>query len=183
MGKNPSNFKGDNLPVEQVSENDVQDFINKLNTQTGKSYRLPTEAEWEYAARAGTTTAFYTGDCINTQQANYDGSSQDYNNCGAKTGVYKQTTVAVGSYPANPWGLYDMAGNVYEWTCSAYFGNYDGSEKQCVSKNDVSTSRVLRGGSWYNFARHARSAYRNYYTPDNRSSIIGFRFALGQTAS
>ncbi|MCX7067081.1 MAG: formylglycine-generating enzyme family protein [Methylococcales bacterium] len=171
------------MPVEQVSENDVQDFINKLNTQTGKSYRLPTEAEWEYAARAGTTSPFYTGDCINTQQANYDGNSQDYNNCGAKTGVYKQTTVAVGSYPANPWGLYDMAGNVWEWTCSAYVENYDGSEKQCSSKNDASTSRVLRGGSWYYLARYTRSARRYRSTPVNRLINFGFRFALGQTAS
>ena len=183
MGKNPSNFKGDNLPVDSVSYNDVQDFINKLNTQTGKSYRLPTEAEWEYAARAGTTTAFYTGDCINTQQANYDGSSQDYNNCGAKTGVYKKTTVAVGSYPANPWGLYDMTGNVWEWTCSAYVDLYDGSETNCTSNNDASTSRVLCGGSWGNNARHSRSAFRINNTPDDRNYFIGFRFALGQTAS
>ncbi|MFI3190857.1 hypothetical protein BCS42_16810 [Crenothrix sp. D3] len=182
MGKNPSYLKGDNLPVESVSYNDVQDFINKLNTQTGKSYRLPTEAEWEYAARAGTTTAFYTGDCINTEQANYDGN-YDYNNCGAKTGVNKQTTVTVGSYPANPWGLYDMAGNVFEWMCSAYVDLYDGSETKCSGNSNANTSRVLRGGSWNGFAWDSRSADRYYSTPDIRIHDIGFRVALGQTAS
>ncbi len=176
IGKNPSNFKGDNLPVEEVSYNDVQDFINKLNTQTGKSYRLPTEAEWEYTARAGTTTTFYTGDCINTEQANYDGN-YDYNNCGAKTGVYKESTVAVGSYPANSWGLYDMAGNVWEWTCSAYVAQYNGSEAKCVSNNDAKTQRVIRGGSWGNDSSSLRSANRFYLTPDKRYYALGFRLA------
>ena len=97
MGSNPSKFHGDNLPVEQVSYLDIQQFIARLNQQTGKTYRLPTEAEWEYTARAGTTTPFYTGNCISTQQANYNGGTVDYNDCGGKTGVYKQTTVAVGS--------------------------------------------------------------------------------------
>jgi formylglycine-generating enzyme required for sulfatase activity len=178
MGNNPSKFKGDNLPVEQVSSYDAQDFINKLNAQTGQHYRLPTEAEWEYAARAGTTTPFYTGNCINTEQANYNGTV-DYNDCGAKTGTYKQTTVAVGSYPPNRWGLYDMAGNVWEWTCSGYDENYGGNEKQCVTDN--STSRVLRGGSWFDFARHARSASSYNRTSDNPFHDIGFRLALGQT--
>jgi formylglycine-generating enzyme required for sulfatase activity len=104
-------------------------------------------------------------------------------NCGAKTGVYKRTTVAIGSYPANPWGLYDMTGNVWEWTCSAYVEDYDGREKQCVSKNDVSTLRVLRGGSWNYSGRFVRSAIRSRFDAGNRNNSLGFRLALGQTAS
>jgi formylglycine-generating enzyme required for sulfatase activity len=176
MGKNPSNFKGDDLPVEQVSYNDVQDFINKLNAQTGQRYRLPTEAEWEFAARAKTSTPFYTGDCINTEQANYNGS-YDYNDCGAKTGVYKAKTVAVGSYPANPWGLYDMAGNVWEWTDSVYDANYGGAELQSSSKNDAKTRRVIRGGSWNTDPPNSRSAFRFNLTPDNRNYFLGFRLS------
>ena len=176
MGNNPSHFKGDNLPVEQVTYNYVQDFIKKLNTQTGKTYRLPTEAEWEYAARKDTTTAFYTGDCINTKQANYNGT-YDYNNCGAKTGTYKQTTVAVGSYPANPWGLYDMAGNVWEWTCSVYDSSYSGSENQCESNNGAGMVHVVRGGSWLGNPIRLRSANRGRFTPSSRDSGLGFRLS------
>lgn len=177
MGSNPLEFQGDNMPIEQVSYLDIQQFIARLNQQTNKTYRLPTEAQWEYAARAGTSTPFYTGDCIHTQQANYDGNS-DYNNCGAKTGVYKKSTVAVGSYPANAWGLYDMAGNVWEWTCSAYDENYGGSEKQCFSNNDAKTYRVLRGGSWNVKEYGLRSAGRSYDTSDTRNSYgVGFRLA------
>ena len=176
MGKNPSKFKGDDLPVESVSYNDVQDFINKLNGQTGQRYRLPTEAEWEYAARAGTRTAFYTGDCINTNQANYYGN-YDYNNCGAKIGVYKKTMVAVASYPANPWGLYNMAGNVLEWTCSVYDKDYGDSEKQCSSNNNANIRHVIRGGSWINIPNDLRSAFRNHNTPNYSIGILGFRLS------
>ena len=185
MDNNPSCFKGDNLPVECVSYNDVQDFINKLNVQTGQHYRLPTEAEWEYAARASTTTPFYTGNCINTEQANYNGTKIDYNNCGAKTGIDKQTTVAVGSYPPNRWGLYDMAGNVWELTCSVYVKQYDDSETKCMNKSDANTWRLLRGGSWNSYLYYVRSAYRSgntfHLTSDTLSSSYGFRLALGQT--
>ncbi len=170
----------DEHPVVCVSWNDAMAYITWLNQKTGKSYRLPTEAEWEYAARAGTKTPFYTGACLSSTQANYDGNTP-YNNC-AK-GDYKQHTVTVGSYPANAWGLSDMAGNVWEWTCSAYVANYDGSEKQCISKNDANSSRVLRGGSWFSNARGTRSAYRRNLTPDDRSYYFGFRFALGQTVA
>jgi formylglycine-generating enzyme required for sulfatase activity len=176
MGNNPSRFKGDNLPVEQVSYLDVQQFISRLYEKTGESYTLPTEAQWEYACRAKTTTPFYTGECINTEQANYDGN-YDYDNRGAKTGVYKKTTVAVGSYPANPWGLYDMAGNVWEWTDSVYDANYGGAELQSSSKNDANSQRVIRGGSWYDLPTYSRSADRGYDTPDYRYFDIGFRLS------
>lgn len=174
MNTNPSEIKGDNLPVENVSWNEVQTFIEKLNVKTDKNYRLPTEAEWEYVARAGTNTPFYTGNCINTNQANYDGTV-DYNNCGAKTGKYKKTTVAVGSYPANPWGLYNMAGNVWEWTCSAYVENYDGSEIQC--SNNSNAPRAIRGGSWLNDPVALRSAMRNGHYREQDFSLLGFRVA------
>jgi formylglycine-generating enzyme required for sulfatase activity len=136
---------------------------------------LPTEAEWEYAARAGTNTPFYTGNCISTTQANYDGN-YDYANCGAKTGTYKQTTVAIGSYSANPWGLHDMAGNVWEWTCSDYVNSYDSSELKCSTGN-TNTLRVLRGGSWNYNPGGLRSADRNFYSPGNRGVNLGFRLS------
>lgn len=121
MGNNPSSFKGDNLPVEQVSWNDCQEFIRKLNShEGGNKYRLPTEAEWEYACRAGTATPFYTGDCISTDQANYDGN---YPVPGCSKGRYRQTTIEAASFSPNAWGLYDMHGNVWEW-CRDWYGDY-----------------------------------------------------------
>lgn len=175
MGNDPSEFSrcGDDCPVENVSYDDVQAFIRKLNGLTGQRYRLPTEAEWEYAARAGTKTPFYTGRCITTQQANYDGN-YDYAGC-RKTGVYKRRPVAVGSYPPNPWGLYDMAGNVWEWTCSAYHDHYgNGAETRCAESAD---SRVIRGGSWLGLPSGLRSAYRAGNFPGNRFDYLGFRLA------
>ncbi|GAB6141933.1 hypothetical protein JCM14076_26620 [Methylosoma difficile] len=168
--------QNDDHPVACVSWNDAQAYIAWLNQQTHKNYRLPTEAEWEYAARAGTATPFYTGACISTQQANYHGH-YDYNSCGAKTGLYLGGTSAVGGYPANPWGLYDMAGNVWEWTCSAYVADYDGSESKCISNNDAKTLRVLRGGSWSSHPWRLRSAVRDRSTPGTRGIDVGFRLS------
>ena len=151
MGSNPSVLKGDNLPVEYVSWNDVQTFIEKLNSKTNKKYRLPTEAEWEYAARAGTKTPFYTGDCINTEQANYNGD-EDYNNCGAKTGVVKGM-VAVASYSPNQFGLYDTAGNVLEWTGSFYEANYNNASE---TRGAVNTNNIF-AGAIANFALQSQA--------------------------
>ncbi len=162
MGKNPSKFNGDNLPVEQVNWDDVQSFITKLNAETGKTYRLPTEAEWEYAARAGTSTPFYTGKCISTDQANFNGN-YPYNDC--DKGVDTQKTMPAGSYSANPWGLYDMAGNVWEWTSDCY-------------ENSKCSKHVIRGGSWGSFAKGARSAYRYGDKNDSKNDNLGFRVAL-----
>ncbi|MBF0471669.1 MAG: SUMF1/EgtB/PvdO family nonheme iron enzyme, partial [Gammaproteobacteria bacterium] len=119
MGKNPSKFKAifidsHNHPVENVSWDDVQTFIEKLNLKSGRHYRLPTEAEWEYAARGGTESPFWSGECINTVHANYNGN-YDYNNCGAKSGQYLKQTTPVDHFPANEFGLHDMTGNVWEW--------------------------------------------------------------------
>jgi formylglycine-generating enzyme required for sulfatase activity len=177
MGSNSSKFKDNSLPVEAVSFLDIQQFISRLNKKTGKQYRLPTEAEWEYAARAGTTTPFYMGNCINTDQANYDGNYDDYLDCGAKTGVYKASAVVVGSYPPNPWGLYDMAGNVWEWTCSAYDEDYSGNETKCTSDNDTTSQHVFRGGSWLSMSYVLRSAVRNKAVPDKNYSSVGFRLS------
>lgn len=177
IGSNPSHFRGDNLPVENVSWQDIQEYLALLNRQTGKNYRLPSEAEWEYAARAGTISVFYTGVCINTSQANYDSSYYDYNGCGANGGESKKTTLAVGSYPANPWGLHDMAGNVSEWTCSEYDEGYGGGEKLCSNNADAITNRVLRGGSWNSYPQYSRSAYRNGSSSDSRNIDGGFRLS------
>jgi formylglycine-generating enzyme required for sulfatase activity len=166
MGSNPSYFEGDNLPVEQVSWLDVQAFIAQLNQKTGQNYRLPTEAEWEYACRAGTSSPFYTGDVMTDKDANF-------NNPDAKT-------TPVGSYPANPWGLHDMAGNVWEWTASAYDADYKFSER-CAGNNDVNISCVLRGGSWDYGSGNTRSAARINGSPGYSSDFIGFRLALDQT--
>jgi formylglycine-generating enzyme required for sulfatase activity len=156
-------------PVQCVSWNDAVAYTQWLSAQTGQTYRLPSEAEWEYAARAGTTTPFSTGQCIGTDQANYDGN-YPYQNC--PKGEYRQQTVAVGSFAANAFGLYDMHGNVWEWTCSAYTGKYDGNESSC--KNNANTY-VLRGGAWNGLAHFLRAAYRSRYSPDVRYGNLGFR--------
>ena len=173
MGSNPSHFKGDNLPVEKVSWEDIQVFLQKLNAQTGKTYTLPTEAQWEYAARGGTTTPFSTGNCLSTDQANYNGN-YPYQSC-AK-GQYREQTTEVGSFAPNKYGLYDMHGNVWEWCQDWYDADYyKNSPTNNPKGQSTGSSRVLRGGSWRNFARLCRAAYRDDGTPGNRYSISGFR--------
>ncbi|PYS93012.1 MAG: hypothetical protein DMF64_06825 [Acidobacteria bacterium] len=176
MGNNPSNFKGcDNCPVEQVSWDDAVSFIAKLNAQNdGYTYRLPTEAEWEYAARAGTTTAFAFGDSLSSEQANFDG---DYPYGGAAKGVYRQTR-PVGSFQPNAFGLFDMHGNVWEWCQDWYHGSYAGAptDGSAWLSGGEQKYRMLRGGSWLNgLAFNLRSADRNWDTPDLRNVVIGFR--------
>jgi formylglycine-generating enzyme required for sulfatase activity/serine/threonine protein kinase len=177
MGNNPSNFKnGDNYPVEKVSWNDAQDYIRKLGSRSGKSIRLPTEAEWEYAARAGTSTPFAFGRTITPDQVNYDGN-YPYGN--APKGLYRQKTTPVGSFKANAFGLYDMHGIVNEWCQdwydSSYYHNSPRSNPQGPSSG---SSRVVRGGSWFNYARDCRSANRGSNAPGNRGSDLGFRLVL-----
>jgi formylglycine-generating enzyme required for sulfatase activity/predicted Ser/Thr protein kinase len=172
MGSNPSDFKGDNLPVENVSWNDCQEFIKRLNARREGRFRLPTEAEWEYACRAGTTTPYHFGRTISTDQANYSGISD-------VTGkrVYRKQTTDVGSFEANAWGLCDMHGNVWEW-CQDWFGDYSGSTVTDPTGATSGTARVLRGAGWGYGPLTCRSAYRGSGPPDNRSWDDGFRVVV-----
>lgn len=175
MGSNPSKFTGcPKCPVEQVSWNDVQEFIKKLNQLTGMRFRLPTEAEWEYACHAGTTTKFNTGNCLSTSEANYNGN-YPAKNCGK--GTYYEKTKEVGSYNANAYGLYDMHGNVWEW-CSDWYGTYEAGAQTNPKGAASGTIRVGRGGSWYDYGRNCRSSNRSNLTPDDRDDCYyGFRLA------
>ncbi|GHV17135.1 hypothetical protein AGMMS49938_17760 [Fibrobacterales bacterium] len=167
-GSNPSNFKGDYLPVEKVSWNDVQTFISNLNARTGKNYRLPTEAEWEYAARGGSVSKGYR----------YSGS----NNIGDVAWYVDNSgrqTHRVGTKASNELGIYDMSGNVWEWCSDWYAGDY---YMRSPSENPTGagsgSNRVLRGGSWYSDATGARVAYRGNSGPGNSGNALGFRLVL-----
>ena len=178
MGTNPSNFSScPQCPVEQVSWNDAKEFIQKMNAKNdGFVYSLPSEAEWEYAARAGTTTPFAFGNSLGSGQANFDGN---YPYGGAAKGQYLKKTSAVGSYQANAWGLYDMHGNVWEWVEDIYNPNYsslptNGSANISVGDSNL---RVLHGGSWSSYSYNCRSANRLRNAPAVRDINIGFRVA------
>ena len=166
MGSNPSYFKGDNLPVENVSWNDVQEFLRKLNAMTGKRYRLPTEAEWEFAARGGNSSRGYKYSGSNSlgSVAWYD------DNSGSRTH-------AVGTKSPNELGIYDMSGNVYEW-CQDWYGSYSSSSQRNPQGPNSGSFRVYRGGSWSNNAGRCRVSFRLYNTPGGRDSYLGFRLAL-----
>jgi formylglycine-generating enzyme required for sulfatase activity len=173
LNADPSNFKGDNRPVEQVSWDDAQEFCARLSQATGKAYRLPSEAQWEYACRAGTTTPFAFGATLNTDIANYRGDLA-YGN--GKKGVSREQTVDVGSFPPNAWGLYDMHGNVWEWCEDSWHNNYNGAPTDGTAWIDNSTeSKLLRGGSWIHAPRNCRSAIRGGSSRDDRDRFIGFR--------
>jgi len=182
---NPSEFKGDEHPVESVSWYDAVEFCDRLSRLTKRTYRLPTEAEWEYACRAGTTTPFHFGESITTDLANYRGEDDEgdedypghYGN-GPK-GIYrKETTPVRHFYPlANAFGLCDMHGNVWEWCLDNWHNNYEGApvdDSVWLTESDY-TTKVIRGGSWFGSPRDCRSASRFNYNPDNRLDDIGFR--------
>ena len=179
MGSNPSGFKSvsgqdaSRFPVEQVSWEDAQKFLTKLNSEhvlDGWRYRLPTEAEWEYACRAGTVTPFWFGSELNGKQANCDGN-YPYQ---ADKGPYLKRPSVVGSYSTNPFGVHDQHGQVWEW-CEDWHGAYDTSASQDPTGASSGSSRVLRGGSWYYHAYYCRSARRFNFGPSNRGFNIGFR--------
>lgn len=180
LDPDPSNFKGDKRPVERVTWYDAVEFCDRLSQHTGKSYRLPSEAEWEYACRAGTTTPFHFGETITSELANYDANS--IYGAGVK-GIYREETTVVGSFEvANAFGLYDMHGNVWEWCLDDWHGNYEGAPRDgsaWFDKNDNISQKqgetVLRGGSWYDSPVSCRSACRSFNGRDNLIYTIGFR--------
>ncbi len=177
MRNNPSWFKGSDLPVEQVSWDDAVEFCEKLSALKKDTYRLPTEAQWEYACRAGTTTPFAFGSTLSSDRdANFDGN-YTYGN-GVK-GPYLEKTASVGSYRANAWGLYDMHGNVGEFCADCYMDEYYASSSPIDPTGPESCCwHVYRGGSWYGFALTCRSADRSYDAPDRSRYDLGFRVAL-----
>jgi formylglycine-generating enzyme required for sulfatase activity/predicted Ser/Thr protein kinase len=172
----PSCFKGDNLPVERISWDEAVEFCERLSQKTGRIYRLPSEAEWEYACRAGTTAPFHFGGTITPDLANYDGK---YIYGSVAKGIHRKTTTPVGSFQvANAFGLYDMHGNVWEWCADPWHTHYHGapSDGQVWSDNSDSRYRLLRGGSWDNNPKSCRSACRNSFYPSDRYNLnIGFR--------
>jgi formylglycine-generating enzyme required for sulfatase activity len=174
MGTNPSNFKGEKRPVKSVSWDDAVEFCKKLSQKTGRIYRLPSEAEWEYACRAGTTTPFYFGEIITTDLVNYN---DNYPYGSAPKGEYQGQTTDVGKFRANSFGLYDMCGNVWEWCQDVYNDNYigaptDGSPWLDGTNNNI---KVSRGGSWVNSAQGGRSAYRLHDARDFSGYDVGCR--------
>ena len=180
MGKNPSIFKGASLPVELVSYNNALEFCKKLSELqarkvAGRRYRLPTEAEWEYACRAGTSTPFHFGKELNGSLANCDGNSPWGID---EKGPFLGETVPVGRYPANPWGLHDMHGNVWEW-CLDWYGDYDKSSNNDPQGAPGGKGRVLRGGCWYGSARSCRASLRLSLMPASQGNGCGFRLVLG----
>lgn len=166
MGKNPANFKGNRLPVESVSWKDCQGFIKKLNKKTGLQFRLPTEAEWEYAARGGNKSQGYK----------YSGSN-NINDVAWYVSNSSRTTHDVKTKQANELGIYDMSGNVREW-CQDRYGSYSANSQMNPTGASSGSNRVIRGGSWFNYAWSCRVAFRNYYGPDLRDSDLGLRLAL-----
>jgi formylglycine-generating enzyme required for sulfatase activity len=184
----PSRFQGeqvrllegesntDQRPVERVSWFDAMEFCSRLSQRMGRTYSLPSEAQWEYACRAGSTTPFHFGKTISPELVNYDGNHSYAN--GPK-GIYRQQTIEVASFPANAWGLYDMHGNVYEWCEDHWHGSYKGAPTDGSAwlnqKAEENEWRLLRGGSWGSDPGYCRSAYRNFILPDYQRDDVGFR--------
>ena len=180
----PSHFKGDSRPVEQVSWYDAVEFCDRLTSHTKRQYRLPSEAEWEYACRAGTTTPFHFGETITTDLANYRGTDyEEYKWSGSygpgPKGIYREETTVVGSFDvANVFGLYDMHGLVWEWCADHWHKNYEGATidgSAWIDTNNDNRYRLLRGGSWDDDPAFCRSASRGNDKPDYRGNYVGFR--------
>lgn len=177
LNTDPSYFKEANRPVERVSWHDAVEFCGRLSRKTGRNYRLPSEAEWEYACRAGTLTPFHFGETMTTDFANYDGN---YTYSSGPKGTYRKETTPVGSFQiANAFGLYDMHGNVWEWCADSWHDNYEGAptDGSVWQEENDSQYRLLRGGSWLSNSWNCRSAYRLNDAPGFRNYDIGFRVA------
>jgi formylglycine-generating enzyme required for sulfatase activity len=170
MKSNPSPFAGADLPVQGVSWDDCQQFCLRLAEQEGGTYRLPTEAEWEHACRAGSAAPFHFGASLDLDQANFDGRDGG--------GTFRGTPTPVGAFLPSAWGLYDMHGNVYEW-CADVHGDYPAGHVSDPAGPTQGDARVLRGGSWFSAAWYCRSAYRYWADPATRDGHIGFRIVLG----
>ena len=177
MGNNPSHFKGDdNLPIDSVSWDNCQEFLKKLREKDNlkKSYRLPTEAEWEFACRANTKTPFHFGETISSEQANYDGN-EVY--ASGKKGVRRDKTTPVSSFPANVWGLHDMHGNLMQW-CQDWYADYPRNDVTDPRGPEKGDGRVIRGGSWNIDPCNCRSAVRGRLEPESGDVFIGLRLCF-----
>jgi formylglycine-generating enzyme required for sulfatase activity len=175
LAKDPSYFKGDDRPVKLVSWHDAMEFCRRLSQRLGPTFSLPSEAQWEYACRAGTTTPFAFGDTISPELANYDGTVAYAN--GPK-GVRRGETTPAGTFPANAWGLQDMHGNVWEWCLDQWHDSYKGAPSDgsaWLSNAGEDAGRLLRGGSWYSLPGRCRSACRLHLRPGDVSDRVGFR--------
>jgi formylglycine-generating enzyme required for sulfatase activity len=185
LNSDPSEFKGDSRPVEQVSWDDATEFCQRLSAKTGRKYRLPSEAEWEYACRAGTMTPFHFGETLNDDLANYCAEDREIKDTLYKgiygrgiLGKYRKETTEVGQFPPNQFGLYDMHGNVLEWCEDDWHSSYEGAPvdgSAWVDSNQTDKYRLLRGGSWFNYPRNCRSAFRNLNSRDFTNDYVGFR--------
>ncbi len=185
LDSDPSYFKGNNHPVEQVSWEEAVEFCQRLSVKTGRTYRLPSEAEWDYACRAGTTTPFHFGETLSDELANYCAQDEKIGDTLYKgaygrgiEGKYRQETTEVGIFPPNNFGLHDMHGNVWEWCEDDWHDSYEGAPEDgraWLEENATDTGKLLRGGSWLFYPGHCRSAYRFNRSRDYRYNCLGFR--------
>jgi formylglycine-generating enzyme required for sulfatase activity len=177
MGMPHSRFTGDRLPVDRVSWHDAARFCERLAKRTQRAYRLPSEGQWEYACRAGTSTPFHFGETITTEVANYNG---EFTYRAEPKGVYRHTTTPVDQFPPNAFGLHDMHGNLWEWCADAWHDSYDSApvDERVWSSSRKEAHRVARGGCWHDIPGVCRSAARLKANADDAEEIIGFRVVL-----
>ena len=177
MGDNPSKFRGETRPVEMIAHDDALQFCEKLSARHNRLYRLPSEAEWEYACRAGTSTPFHFGSMITSELANYDAT---HSYATEPTGDYRGETTPVGSFLPNGFGLYDMHGNVWEWCADPWHPDYEDAPRNGAVWEDGGDEslRVMRGGAWDILPKGCRSAFRDFDSPDNREASYGLRVVM-----